>query len=161
MNRRPHILAGVIAGLGVFLIEVWPVGLIWWAGASGSVGDFSELRLVAVSLVYSVAVAVAGGVIMVRALRWAEQAPGVGRFDPWGAYAAVIGVYNLALTAVPAIMYGLLLVDENRTLRDRELLVYALWFGGNLGAVAVALLAGRVVLGRNPLRSERQVGRMQ
>jgi hypothetical protein len=147
MNERTHLLAGLVAGLGVFLIEIWPVALVWWAGASGSVGDFSELRFFGVSLIYSAAVATGAGIVMIRALRWAERTAGVGRFDPWGAYAIAIGVYNLALTAVPAIMYGLLLVDENKALRDRELLAYGLWVGGNVVAVAIALLAGRVLLG--------------
>ena len=153
MNQRTHIVAGVLAGLVVFLVEIWPIALVWRAGASGSVGDFSEFRLLGASLIYSTAVAAGGGWMMVRALRWAEHTPGVGRFDPWGAFAIAIGVYNLALTAVPAIMYGLLLVDENKTLRDREFLVYGLWFGGNLAAIAVALLAGRALLGQNPLRA--------
>ncbi len=154
MKQRTHVLAGVAAGIGVFLIEIWPVALVWWAGASGSVGDFSELRLFGVSLIYSAVVAAGSGFIMMRALRWADHTPGVGRFDPWGAYAIAIGVYNLALTAVPAIMYGLLLIDENKALRDRELLVYGIWFSGNLTAIAIALLAGRALLGQSPLRAD-------
>lgn len=150
MTGRSHLVAGVFAGLGVLLVEIWPVALVWWAGASGSVGDFSELRFFGVSLAYSAVVAAGAGAMMVRAFRWAERSPGVGRLDPWGAYAVGIGVYNLALTAVPAIMYGLLLVDENNTLRGREWLVSLLWIGGNLAAVALALIAGRALLAGLP-----------
>jgi hypothetical protein len=145
--RAPsHPVAGVLAGVGVFLVETWPLTLIWWAGDSGAVGDFSQLRFLGISLLVSVVVATAAGWSMSVALRWAEATPGVGRLDPWGAYATAIGVYSLALTAVPAILYLLLLTDEDTTLRSREWLAAALWIGGSAAAVIVSFLAGRWLL---------------
>jgi hypothetical protein len=47
-----------------------------------------------------------------------------------------------------------IVIDENRTLRDRELLVHGIWFSGNLAAIAIALLAGRALLGQSPLRAD-------
>ena len=85
---------------------------------------------------------------MTVALRRAEHSPQMGRLDPWGAYAVGIGVYNLALTAVPAIMYALLLSEENALLRDRAWLVCLLLFGGRVGAAVVAFLAARGFLGQ-------------
>ena len=88
---------------------------------------------------------------MTVALRRAEWSPRLGRLDPWGAYAVGLGVYNLALTAVPAIMYALLLSDENESFRDRAWLVYGLWIVGHVGAAIVALLAARGFLGQRLL----------
>ena len=88
----------------MFLVDVWPLLLIWRAGASGSVGDLSEVRFLGVGIAYSIGLAVFCGWLMSVALRRAEWSPELGRLDPWGAYAVGIGVYNLALTAVPAII---------------------------------------------------------
>ena len=151
MSDRARSVHGVLAACGVLLVEVWPLLLIWRAGASGSVGDLSEVRFVGVGAAYSVTLAVFAGWLMTVALRRAEWSPRLGRFDPWGAYAVGIGVYNLALTAVPAIMYALLLSDENTSLRDRSWLVYALWAGGHVAAAVVAVLAARGFLGRRLL----------
>jgi hypothetical protein len=148
VSDRARFVHGVFAACGVFLVEVWPLLLIWRAGASGSVGDLSEVRFVGVGAASSIALAVFAGWLMTVALRRAEWSPRLGRFDPWGAYAVGIGVYNLALTAVPAIMYALLLSDENSSLRDRSWLVYALWVGGHVAAAVVAVLAARGFLGR-------------
>jgi hypothetical protein len=148
VTGRARLLSGVGAAVGAFLIDVWPVLLVWRAGASGSVGDLSEVRFLGVGLAYSLALAVVVGLLMVRALELAASAPRLGRLDPWGAYALGLGVYNLALTAVPAIMYGLLLADENQSLRSREWLVYVLWIGGHLGAAVVGYAAARGLLGR-------------
>ena len=148
MSPRVRLAHGVVAGVGVFLVEVWPLLLIWRAGASGSVGDLSEVRLLGVGFAYSIGLAVLSGRLMAVALRRAERSPELGRLDPWGAYALGVGAYNLALTAVPALIYWLLLTDENASLRDRSWLVYLLWVGGHVGAAFVALLAARGFLGR-------------
>lgn len=148
MSRGRLRFAGVLAGVGVFAVDTWPLWLIWRAGASGSVGDLSGVRLVWVGVAYSVALAVVAGRMMMSALRRAERSPGLGRLDPWGAYAVGVGVYNLALTAVPAIMYALLLGDENASLRDRFWLISLLWIAGHVGAAVVAVLAARGLLGR-------------
>ena len=146
MRSPSHLVAGTLAGAGVFLVETWPLALIWWAGESGAVGDFSQLRFLGVSLLFSIAVAVAAGWSMTVALRWAAATPDVGRLDPWGAYALAIGVYHLALTAVPALLYVLLLTDEDASLRSREWLAATLWIGGSAAAVGLSFLAGRWLL---------------
>ena len=148
MSSRGRLAHAVVAGLGVLFVEVWPLLLIWRAGASGSVGDLSEVRFLGVGFAYSIGLAVLSGRLMVVALRRAERSPLLGRLDPWGAYAVGVGVYNLALTAVPALIYWLLLTDENASLRDRSWLLYLLWVGGHVGAAVVALLAARGFLGR-------------
>ena len=148
MSRRVRVVHGVLAGLGVFAVDTWPLWLIRRAGASGSVGDLSGVRLLWVGLAYSLVLAVVAGKMMVVALRRAERSPELGRLDPWGAYAVGIGVYNLALTAVPAIVYALLLADENQSLRDRFWLIATLWVVGHVGAALVAVVAARGLLGR-------------
>lgn len=148
MTSRSTIIQGVAAGVGVFLVDIWPVVLIWRAGASGSVGDLSEVRFLGVSTLYSAALGALVAWLMIKVLPLAAASPRHGRLDPWGAYALGIGVYELALTAVPAIMYGVLLVDENKSLRDREWLVDLLWIGGHLLAALISLLAARALLGR-------------
>ena len=149
MSRRSLRLQAVLAGIGVFLVDIWPVLLVWRAGASGSVGDLSEVRFLGVGLVFAVLLGVGAGWLMVRALRRAVISPDVGRLDPWGAYALGVGVFNLALTAVPAVMYALFLVDENQSLRSREWLVMLMWVGGQTLAVALAVGAARALLGRD------------
>jgi len=144
--RRRHVHA-VVAGLGAFFVELWPLLLIWRAGASGSVGDLSEVRFLGLAFAYAIGLAVLSGRLMATALCRAERSPELGRLDPWGAYALGVGVYNLALTAVPALIYLLLLTDENASLRDRSWLLYLLWVGGHVGAAVVALLAARRFLG--------------
>lgn len=148
MTGRARLVHGVLAGLGVFAVDTWPVWLIWRAGASGSVGDLSGVRFLWVGVAYSIVLAVVAGRMMTVALRRAEKSPDLGRLDPWGAYAVGIGVYNLALTAVPAIMYALLLADENQSLRNRFWLIAVLWVAGHVGAALVAALAARGLLGR-------------
>jgi hypothetical protein len=148
VTSRVRLAHGVVAAFGVFLVDVWPLLLIWRAGASGSVGDLSEVRLLGVGIAYSIGLAALSGWLMTVALRRAEWSPRLGALDPWGAYAVGVGVYNLALTAVPALMYALLLTDENASLRDRSWLVYLLWVGGHVGAAVVALIAARGFLGR-------------
>ena len=153
MSSRARVAQGVLAGVGVFLVDVWPVLLIWRAGSSGSVGDLSEVRFLGVGIAYALVLAAICGWSMTVALRRVEWSPRLGRFDPWGAYAVGLGVYNLALTAVPGIMYALLLSDENMSLRDRSWLVYVLWVAGHVGAAILALLAARAFLGRRLLPS--------
>lgn len=146
MSRRSRVVQGVAAGIGVFLVDMWPVALIWWAGTSGSVGDLSQVRFLGVSTLYAIGLGVLAGWFMTIALDRAQASTKIGRLDPWGAFALGIGVYELALTAVPAIMYGLLLADENKSLRSQEWLVYLLWIGGHLAAAAVSFAAARAVL---------------
>jgi hypothetical protein len=146
MSRRSRIVQGLAAGIGVFLVDMWPVFLIWWAGTSGSVGDLSHVRFLGVSTLYAVGLGALAGWSMTLALDRAQASTKIGRLDPWGAYALGIGVYELALTAVPAIMYGLLLADENKSLRSREWLVYLLWIGGHVVAAAVSFAAARALL---------------
>lgn len=148
MTDRSRRWQATAAGVGAFLVDVWPVLLIWWAGASGSVGDLSEVRFLAVGLVFSVALALFVGRLMTETLRRTAASPRLAPLDPWGAYALGIGVYNLALTAVPALVYGLLLADENQSLSSREWLVYLLWVGGHLLAIVLAVGAARALLGR-------------
>lgn len=153
MTERSRRLQSALAGVGVFLVDVWPALLVWHAGASGSVGDLSEVRFLGVGVAYSVLLAVAAGWLMGRLLVRAAASPGIGTLDPWGAYALGVGVYTLAVTAVPAVMYGLLLVDENQSLRGREWLVHLLWVGGHLLAALLAFAASRALLGRELRRA--------
>lgn len=146
--RRPHVVQGVVAGLGIVVIELWPVILIWRAGASGSVGDLSELNFLWFGLTYSVVFAVGAGFLMGRALTRAAASSRLGRFDPWGAYALGVGVHTLALTALPALMLGILLADENQSIRGRVWLVQLIWIAGHLVAATIAVLAARALLGR-------------
>jgi hypothetical protein len=147
MSTRAHRIQGVVAGAGAFLVEVWPVLLIWRAGSSGSVGDLREVRFLGVGILYALLVAVLVAALMTRALDRAAESPHLGSLDPWGAWAAGIGVYNLALLALPAVMYALLLSDENASLRERSWLVYGLWIAGHLAAGIAGLLTARVALG--------------
>ncbi len=150
MTRRSRTVQGVAAGVGVFLVDMWPVFLIWWAGTSGSVGDLSQIRFLGMGAMYAVGLACLVGWLMTRALDQAQTSPRIARLDPWGAYALGIGVYELALTAVPAIMYGVLLADENKSLRSREWLVYLLWIGGHVGAALLSFAAARALLDPGP-----------
>ena len=51
MTPRRRAVHGLLAGIGLFLLDVWPLLLIWRAGASGSLGDLSELQFVGIGLI--------------------------------------------------------------------------------------------------------------
>lgn len=150
MTRTRRAIHGVLAGTGMFLIDVWPLVLIWRAGASGSLGDLSELQFLGAGLVYSFALAVIVGRMMSAALQQVDGSVQIGRLDPWGAYATGIGVYNLALTAGMGIMLLLLLNGEGQSFQDRFWLVALLWIVGHIAAAVVAIAAAQALLGRVP-----------
>jgi len=131
----------------VCLVDLWPVILVWRAGAAGSVGDLSTVRLLWVGVAYAVAVGVLAGGVMKRALDESASFT-VGRLDPWGAYALAVGVYNLALTAAAGLGFWILLGDENAALARNEWKLFLLWFAGRVLAAALALATARFVLGR-------------
>ena len=148
MSARSIRLQAIAAGLGAALADVWPVLLIWSAGASGSVGDLRQVRLLWVGLAWSALLGLVAGWCMAWALPRAEASPRLGRWDPWGAWATGLGTYLLAVTVLAAATYGVLLVDEDQSLRSREPLVLVGWVAGHAAAAAVALAAARGVLGR-------------
>lgn len=150
MTRTRRAIHGVLAGIGVFLIDVWPLVLIWRAGASGSLGDLSELQFLGAGLVYSFGLAVIVGRMMSGALQQVDGSVQIGRLDPWGAYATGIGVYNLALTAGMGIMLLLLLNGEGQSFQDRFWFVALLWIVGHIAAAVVAIAAAQALLGRVP-----------
>ncbi|MGI9613552.1 MAG: hypothetical protein ACR2QO_11615, partial [Acidimicrobiales bacterium] len=96
MTRRSRLVQGVVAGMGIFVVNMWPVFLIGWAGTSGSVGDLSQVRFLGLSTLFAVGLAYLGGRFMTIALERAQTSPRIGRLDPWGAFALGIGVYELA-----------------------------------------------------------------
>jgi hypothetical protein len=148
MTPTRRAVHGVLAGIGMFLIDVWPLLLIWQAGASGSLGDLSELQFLGIGLIYSVGLAVIAGRMMSAALQQVDGSPELGRLDPWGAYATGIGVYNLAVTAAMGIMLVLLPYSEDQSFQDRFWLIVLLWIVGHVAAAAVAIAAARALLGQ-------------
>lgn len=146
MTERSRLVQSVAAGVGVFAVCVWPVVLIWRAGRSGSVGDLPELRFLGFVLVYSVVLAAIAARLMWRALASAATSELLGRFDPWGAYALGVGVLAVALTAVPAIVFGLVITDEDQSLRSRQWLIALVWIAGHVLAAALGVMAGRALL---------------
>lgn len=146
MSTRTRWTQAALAGLGVLLTTIWPVLVIWWAGASGSLGDLTQMHALGPGLIYVLVLAVLASRLMARALRWVDRQPGRAPADAWGAYALALGVYSLALTLVPIPLYLLLLGDENQSLSDRFWLIAAMWVGGNLLAAAGGVSAGRALL---------------
>ena len=127
MSERSRLVQSIVAGVGVFGVCVWPIVLIWRAGTSGSVGDLSELRFAGFGLAYSIALAVVAGRLMQHALERSSASGPNGRLDPWGAYALGVGVFTVTITAIPGIMFLLLVTDEDMSLRSREWLITLLW----------------------------------
>lgn len=148
MSEGSRHVQAVVAGLGVVVVDAWPVLLVWRAGASGSVGDLSEVSLLGVGLVISVCLGLLGWWLMERALRRAASSARVATGDVWGAYALALGVYTLALTVASGLMYVLLLTDENESLRSRFWLIAAVWLVGRVAAVLAAVGSARALLGR-------------
>lgn len=148
MTARSVRLQALAAGAGTAAADLWPVLLIWSAGASGSVGDLREVRLLGVGVAWSLVLGVLSGLAMAWALPRAAAAPRLGRWDPWGAWAAGLGTYLLAVTAIAAATYGLLLVDEDQALRSRETALLVGWVVAHLLAAAAAFAVARAVLGR-------------
>jgi hypothetical protein len=146
MTSRSVALQAGAAGVGLFLVDVWPAVIIWRAGASGSVGDLREVHFVGLGLAVSVAVAVAGGWAMSRALDTAQRTPGLAPLDPWGAWALGVGVYSVALIVVPAVVFAVVLAEENDALADRTALIDLLWVGGHALAAVPAFLAAWALL---------------
>jgi hypothetical protein len=155
MSDTSRRLQATVAGTGVALVDAWPVLLLWRAGASGSVGDLSEVSMLGVGLVVSVCLGVLGWWLMDRALRCAESSTRVTTGDVWGAYALAVGVYTLALTVASGLMYVLLLTDENESLRSRFWLIVAWWVIGRVAAVLAAVGSARALLGREPVSVHR------
>lgn len=139
-----------VAGMGVVVVDAWPVLLIWRAGASGSVGDLSEVSLLGVGLVVSACLGTLAWWLMDRALRRADASTGLVTGDVWGAYALAIGVYTLAMTLASALMYLLLLTDENESLRSRFWLIATFWVVGRVAAVLAAVGSAAALLRREP-----------
>ena len=147
MSATSHRLQVAAAGAGVVLVDSWPVLLIWRAGASGSVGDLSEVSLLGVGLAVSVALGVLAAWLVLSALGRAARSSRLVSADVWGAYALAIGVYTLALTLASGLMYALLLTDENQSLRSRFWLIVALWVAGRVGAVLLGIGSAAALLG--------------
>jgi hypothetical protein len=135
--------------LGVLLVDAWPLVLIWRAGASGSVGDLSEVRLLGVGLATSTCLGLLAAWLMQRALLRAAASPRLVTGDVWGAYALAIGIYILSLTLASGLMYLLLLADENQSLRSRFWLIAAVWVTGRVAAVLVSVGSAAALLGRD------------
>ena len=147
MSVTSHHLQAAAAGVGVVVVDSWPVLLIWRAGASGSVGDLSEVSLLGVGLAVSVALGAFAAWLTFGALGRAARSSQHFAADVWGAYALAVGVYTLALTAASGLMYVLLLTDENESLRSRFWLIVALWVAGRAAAVLFSLGAAAALLG--------------
>lgn len=144
-SRKRHLLAA-LAGIAAFLVTIWPVLLIGWAGASGSLGDLSQVASLGIGLVYSLAIALFAAVMVDLAIR-RVAATGVRPLgDIWGAFALGLGVYTLALAVVPAVVYVVLLTDEAQSMGERMWLIAGLWTGGHLLAAATGAGAGAALL---------------
>ncbi len=154
MSRLSRSLQAIAAGVGAALVDVWPVLLIRRAGASGSVGDLSEMLLLGVGLVVSASLGLLAGWLVYQALGRAEVSTRLVVGDVWGAYALAIGVYTVALTLSSGLMYLLLLTDENQSLRARFWLIAVLWVVGRVVAVLVAIGSGRALLGKDRLATQ-------
>ena len=122
--------------------------MIWWAGDNGSLGDLSELELLATGLVVAAATAVVAGTLMGRALDIAGSDPDVGRLDPWAALVAATGVLGTVVTLVPATTLVLLLPEEDTAIGARVHWVAVVWVVGAVGSAVVSIWAGRAVLVR-------------
>jgi hypothetical protein len=147
VRATSHTVQAGAAGVGVVIVDSWPVLLIWWAGASGSVGDLSEVRLLGVGLSLSVALGVLAAWLVHGALGRAARSSRLVPADVWGAYALALGVYTLALTVASGLMYMLLLTDENESLRSRFWLIVALWVAGRVAAVLLSIGSAAALLG--------------
>jgi hypothetical protein len=151
-------LQAVAAGVGVVLVDSWPVLLIWRAGASGSVGDLSEVSLLGVGLSVSLVLGLLAAWLMRTALDRVARSSRLVPGDVWGAYALAVGVYTLALTLASGLMYLLLLTDENQSLRSRFWLIVALWVAGRVAAVLVSIGSAAALLGWGRQSSAAEAG---
>lgn len=149
MTRRRHLLGAVLAGVGAFVVDAWPAFLVWYAAASGSVGDVDRDDLLVVGVVFSALLAVIVALVMQRGLERADRSPQLGRLDIWGAYALGLGIHSLLLvTLKTAATFTLLLTDEDQSLADRQWLIYLVWLVTHATAAAAGVAAGRALLGR-------------
>ncbi len=71
MNRR-RIASQAVAGIWVFIVLAAPAMVTWWGADNGSLGDVSELELLAAGLLAAVAASVLAGWLMGRALDIAD-----------------------------------------------------------------------------------------
>jgi hypothetical protein len=133
-----------VGGIVAFLITVWPVLLIGWAASTGSAGDLPAGSTLVVGLSCAALVGGIAGVSLGRALRRTDASR---TLDAWGAYAAGLGVYVLALTVLP-IALGALPADEGESVASRFWLLAALWVAGHVLAAALGVGAGAAVLSR-------------
>ena len=146
MKRRIASQAG--AGIWVFVVLAAPAIVIWWAGDNGSLGDLSELELLATGLLVAVAGSVLAGALMGRALDIADANPHASRLDPWAALFVATAVLGTVVTLVPATTLVLLLPDEDTAIGARMHWVALVWVAGAAGSAVVSIWAGRALLVR-------------
>ena len=145
MRRR---IGQAVASVWVFVVLVAPALVVWWAGDNGSLGDLSELELLATGLLVAVACSVLTWLLMGRALDLAEAQPHTGRLDAWAALFAATAVLGTVVTLVPASTLVLLLPEEDRPIGARVHWVALVWVAGAAFSAGVSIWAGRAVLVR-------------
>jgi hypothetical protein len=147
MKRR--IASQAVAGIWVFVVLAAPAMVTWWAGDNGSLGDLSELELLATGLLLAVAASVLAGWLMGRALDIADAQPHTGRLDPWAALFAATAVLGTVVTLLPATTLVLLLPEEDSPIGARVHWVALVWIAGAAGAAALSIWVGRALLTRH------------
>jgi hypothetical protein len=153
---RRHLVAATLAGVGAFVVDAWPALVVWYTANSGSIGQVDEDKLASIGLVFSLLFGVLVAWVMWYGLERSDRSPQLGRLDIWGAYALGLGVHTLVLvTLKPAATFTLLFTDEGDSLAGRQWRIYFIWLGTHAVAAGSGVAAGRALLGRYLMPSQR------
>lgn len=140
--------AGIVGAVIVLLVTISPVLLVAWAGASGSVGDLSQVEILPVGVALAVVLAVVAGIATSRAFVRVDADPTRGTLDGWAAFVLGLGAYILILTLVPMVITKMMLPGETESLDDRLVWIGLVYVGGHVLAVVVGVWTGSAFLGR-------------
>lgn len=147
MSRNKAI--GWTAGVLLFLVAAFPTALVVVAVRSGSVGTVSTPGLIIVAFLVILALCIAVGYLLRRALDTVDASPTRTRADAWVAFYAAATFVAIGAFAIP-IATLVVMVNSDRSLQDSGVWFF-LWWGGL--HVVVGLLAyglGRLAFGREP-----------
>ena len=153
MNKNTAI--GWTAGVLLFLIAAFPTGFVVVAVRSGAVGSVNTPGLIIVAFLVILALCIAVGYLLRRALDTVDASPTRTRADAWVAFYAAATFVVVGAFAIP-VGTLVVMVNSDRSLQDSGVW-FLLWWGGL--HVVVGLLAyglGRLAFWREPQQQTAQ-----
>lgn len=142
---------GVITGLVVFVALMGPAYLAGRAAGSGSVGDLEDLDIIVPAAIVSVVMAIGWGWSGFLLVQQVDNRSDRRARDAWAALLGAGAVFLLGLVLLQGVLFLVAYPDENESLEERNLLIQAMFIGGQLLLAATCIGLSRALIGRKPL----------